>query len=297
MRTSSSTGLQHGPGRRDRVAAALHLDAVEIGPVLHVVVHVDFAGDHVARLEVLELVGSGADWLEVGRRVARFVAGIVGEQVLGQDHAARADKGVGPERRRLRELHHHRVGVDLFDRHVLVGGVGRRGGRRVLGVFPVEDDVVGGERLAIVPGDTLLEFPDDRLAIGRQRSVFAAGDRGRQHGLQVAGGIPAGQWLVEQPRAILVLGADREVRIEQGRTLPPQYLQRPAAAALGRLVDRRRLGHRHTRNRQELGRQRRREAHRRHALHEATPRQPAFFHIADQPAQFTFVHETLPSPC
>ena len=31
-------GLQHGARRRDRVAAALHLDRVEIGPVRHVVV-------------------------------------------------------------------------------------------------------------------------------------------------------------------------------------------------------------------------------------------------------------------
>ena len=36
---------------------------------------------------------------------------------------------------------------------------------------------------------------------------------------------------------VLVLGADREMRIEQVGALPPQNLERSAAAALGRLVD------------------------------------------------------------
>ena len=96
-------GLDHGARRRDRVAAALHLDGVEVRPVGHVVVGVDLAADHVARLEVDELVGAGADRLQVGRRVARLGADVVGEQVLRDDHAARADEGVGPERRRLGE--------------------------------------------------------------------------------------------------------------------------------------------------------------------------------------------------
>ena len=47
----------------------------------------------------------------------------------------------------------------------------------------------------------------------------------RQHRLEVAVGVPAGQRLVEEARAVLVLGADREMRIEQGRALPPQHLQ------------------------------------------------------------------------
>src|SRR5260370_1042847 len=127
--------------------------------------------------------------------------------------------------------------------------------------------------------------------------VVPPGDGGRRSGLEVAGGVPAGGRLVDQPRAVLVLGADREVRIEERRPLPPQHLQCPAAAALGRLVDRHRLGHRHARNRQELGRHRRRQPDRHHPLHEAAPRKPARLHITDQSAQFTFVHETLPSPC
>ena len=78
------------------------------------------------------------------------------------------------------------------------------------GVFPVEDDVVGGKRLAVVPGDALLQLPHHRLAVGGQRAVLAARDRGGELGLEVAIGIPGGQRLVEQAAAVLVLGADRE---------------------------------------------------------------------------------------
>ena len=173
-------GLQHGARRRDRIAAALHLDGVEMRPVLHVVVRVDDAGHHVARLEVLELVGTGADRLEVGRRIARLVADIVGEQMLGNDRAGRSDEGVGPERRRLLEFHDDRVLIDLLDHDVLVGAAGDRSRRRIAGILPGEDAVVGGERLAVVPGHALLQLPGHRLAVGRQGAVLAARDRLRQ---------------------------------------------------------------------------------------------------------------------
>ena len=93
------------------------------------------------------------------------------------------------------------------------------------------------------------------------------GNRLRQDGPQVAVGIPAGQRLVEQARAVLVLGADGEMRIEQGRALPPQHLQQAAAAALGRLVGRPRLGHGHARKGEQLRRHRRRQSHGHHATH------------------------------
>ncbi len=102
-------GLQHGACRRDRVAAALHLDGVEVRPVRHVVVRIEFAAHHVARLEVDEPVRAGADRLEVRRRVAGFCARVVGVEVFRNDHAAHADEGVGPERRRLVEQDAHRV--------------------------------------------------------------------------------------------------------------------------------------------------------------------------------------------
>ena len=275
-------GLQHGPRRRDGIAAALHLDRVEMRLVVHVVVRIDHAGDHVARLEVLEHVGAGADRLEVGRRVARLGAHIVGIQVLGDDHALGADEGVGPERRRLVELDAHRVVVDLLDDDVLEVGDGDRGGCRVLRIFPVEDDVVGRERLAVVPLHALLQLPGHRLAVGRQGAVLATRNGHCQHRLQVAVGVPVRERFVEQARTVLVLGADREMRIEQGRALPPKDLQMSAAAALGRLVDRLGLRHRHAGIGQELRRHRRRQPHHRHPPDEATPGHPAGLHAIDQ---------------
>ena len=47
-----------------------------------------------------------------------------------------------------------------------VGAARRGGGRRIGGVFPVEDDVVGGEGLAVVPFHAALELPGDRGAVG-----------------------------------------------------------------------------------------------------------------------------------
>ena len=267
-----------------------------MGPVLHVVVGVDDAGDQVARLEVLELVGPGADRLEVGRRLARLGADIVGEQVLGHDAAGGSDEGVGPERRRLLEFHDDAVLIDLLDRDVPVGPAGERGRRRIAGVFPGEDDVVGGQGLAVVPPHTLLQLPGHRLAVGGERAVLAARDRLRQHGLEVAVAIPARKRLIEQTRAVLVLGADGEVRIEQGRALPPQHLQEPATAALGRLVGRSRLRHGHARQGEKLGRHRRRQPHDRHTLHEGTPGHPARLHLVQKTTQVAFVHRMPPMP-
>ena len=76
---------------------------------------------------------------------------------------ASAQNGVG-----FVERDAHGEVVDLLDLHVLVAADGDRGGRRILGVFPVEHDVVGGERLAVVPLHAALELPGDRLAVRRQ---------------------------------------------------------------------------------------------------------------------------------
>ena len=208
-------GLQHGARGRHRVAAAFHLDGVEVRPVLHVVVRVDLALHHVARLEIDEQIGAGADRRQVRRRLAGLGALVRFEQVLGDHHASGADEGVGPERRRLREFHADRVVVDLDDLHVLVAADGHRGGRRIGGVFPVEDAVIGGERMAVVPLHALLELPGDRRAFLGQAAVLDGWDLRGEHRHQVAIGIPPGQRLVEHARAVLVLGADREVRVEQ----------------------------------------------------------------------------------
>src|SRR5262249_25163814 len=60
-------GLQHSAGRRDGIAAALHLDGIKVWPVRRVVIWVEFTPHYIARIESDELVGTGADRLEVGR--------------------------------------------------------------------------------------------------------------------------------------------------------------------------------------------------------------------------------------
>ena len=124
-------GLDHRARRRYRVAATLHLDRVEIGPVGQVVIRVALARHEIAGLEVDKFVGAGADRLQIGRRVARGAALVILEQVLRDDHAALADKGVGPERRRLGEANANGMGVDFLDLDVLVAADRRRRGRRV----------------------------------------------------------------------------------------------------------------------------------------------------------------------
>src|SRR5262249_55403014 len=61
-------GLQHSAGRRDGIAAALHLDGIKVWPVRRVVIWVEFTPHYIARIESDELVWTGADRLEVGRR-------------------------------------------------------------------------------------------------------------------------------------------------------------------------------------------------------------------------------------
>ena len=247
------------------------------------------------RLVLDDAVGTGADRRQVGGRLAALRAGVVAEHVLGQDRARRADEGVGPERRRPRELHDHRVLVDLLDHDVLVGAAGHRRRRGIARIIPGEDHVVGGERPAVVPGDAGLDFPDHRLAVGGERAVFAARDRSGETGPEIAIAVPARQRLVEDAAAVLVLGAGGEVWIEERGALPPQHLQETAAPALGRLVDRRRLRHCHAGIRQQLGGQRRRQASRDHSLHEGAARQRARLCLADQSTQFAFFHRMPPT--
>ena len=260
------------------------------------IVEVDLARDEVARLEILEPVGAGADRLEIGRCVARLGANIVAEQVPGDDAARPADEGVGPEGRRLLELHDDGEVVDFLDDDVLVGAAADRRRRGIAGIGPGEDDIVGGEGLAVMPFDAALQLPGDRLPVGGN-AVLAGGDRGGELGLEIAIAIPGTQRFVEQTRRVLVLGADGEMRIEQGRPLPPHDLEQTAAAAFGRLVDRRRLRHRHAREGEELVRQGRGEPHHCHPFHEGAAGQPARFYPVDETTQATLVHGRLHPEC
>lgn len=103
-------------------------------------------------------------------------------------------------------------------------------------VLPVEDDVVGREWLAVVPADPALELPDDAATVRGDPAVFAAGDLGREHGLEVGVNIPLNQWLVKDPGSKHILGAGCEVRVEQRRRVRSEHAQRAAAAAASRFV-------------------------------------------------------------
>src|SRR5262249_6294498 len=91
--------------------------------------------------------------------------------------------------------------------------------------------------------------------------------------------------------AVLILGSCREVRVQERRSLPPQHLQEPAAAALGRFVGRRlRLRHGDPGVAKKLGRHWRRQTQRHHPADKAAARQPAGLNLIDKTAQFLFVH-------
>ncbi len=254
------------------------------------VVGIEFAADQIARLELDEFVGTGADGREVVRRLAGLGAFIVREQMFRDDGVGRADKGVGPERRRLLEGYADGEVVDFLDGDVAVSADGHGGGGGVAGVFPVEHHVIGGERFAVVPFDAGLELPGYRYAVGRQAAILQRGNFGGQNQLHVAVGVPAGERLIEQARAVLVLGAGGEMRIEQGRSLPPQQFQRTAAAALGRLVGGRALGHGHAANGQKLRGHGRGETEGQHTLNEAAAVHAPVLHFVDHGAQFVVQH-------
>src|ERR1700726_49233 len=56
-------GLQHGAGSRDRVAAPLHFNSVEVWTIGAMIGGIELSLDEVARIELQEAVGAGTDWL------------------------------------------------------------------------------------------------------------------------------------------------------------------------------------------------------------------------------------------
>ena len=165
-----------------------------------------------------------------------LAADVIGKQMFRDDHAVDADKGIGPERRRLGEGHANGEIVDLLDLGVLVAGDRDRGGLGHSRIFPVEDHVIGRERLAVMPFDALFQLPDHREAVLGEAVIFLARNFGGQHRNQIAVAVPSRQRLVEDAGAVLVLGSDGEMRVEQGHRLPIEQFQHAAAAGLGRLV-------------------------------------------------------------
>ena len=141
-----------------------------------------------------------------------------------------------------------------------------------------------------MPFDAGLQLPGHRHAVGGQPAILHRGNFGGQNQLHVAVGIPAGERLIEQARAVLVLGAGGEMRIEQGRSLPPQQFQRAAAAALGRLVDGWALGHGDAADGQNLRGHGRGETEGQHALNEAAAVHAPVLHLVDHGSQFVVQH-------
>ena len=228
-----------------------------------------------------------------------FAALILLEQMLRDDLAVDAGECGRPERRRLRKGQAHAQRVDLLRLDVLVDADRRRRCRRVGGVLPVKDDIVGGEGLPVVPFDVGLQLPDDRLTVGGDVAVLEARHLGGQDWHQDTVGVPGRQRLVEDARGILILCADREMRVEQGRRFPPQRLQRAAAAGLGRRIGglRRRLGQPGI-GQEQVG-ERRRQAKRNHPSHKGPPGHLSSPDRRDQASKFSLVHRTplqLPHP-
>ena len=131
-------GLDDAARRGDGIAAAFQFDRVEVGAVRHVIVGVEFAADLIARLELDELVGAGADGRQIGRGVAGLGTLEVGEQMFRQDAAIGPDEGVGPERGRLVEHDADRQIIDLFHGEVAVDADADRRGGGIAGVVPGE---------------------------------------------------------------------------------------------------------------------------------------------------------------
>jgi hypothetical protein len=84
-----------------------------------------------------------------------------------------------------------------------------------------------------MPLDVALELPGDREAVLRDAAVVEGRHLGREDRHQVAVGIERRQRLVEEPRAVVVLHADREVAVQDAHRLPPERLELSAAATPG----------------------------------------------------------------
>ena len=260
------------------------------------VVRVELASHQVSGRETDKHVGAGADRRQVRRCIAGFVTLVGFEQMPGDDHALRADEGVGPEGCRFGELHTDRVVIQFDDLDVLVAADRRCGGRRIGGVLPVEDAVVGGERIAVVPVYSLLELPGDRPAVLAEATIVERGNLGREYRHEIAIGVPAGQRFIEQTRGVLVLGADGEVRVEQRGCLPPQHLQGATATAPGRFVGWLFGRHRNPGICQHLRRHRRCQAESDHGSGKRATRQSSTANVVDQTTQALLVHCACLSP-
>src|SRR5262249_57426051 len=96
----------------------------------------------------------------------------------------------------------------------------------------------GGARAGVPVGPraAFVILRKERLAVRGAPAVAQGGGLGGEDRREVAVRVAARQGLVEDAGAVLVLGADGEVGVQVCRPLPPERLERAAAALLGRLV-------------------------------------------------------------
>src|SRR5262249_29247674 len=157
------------------VAPALDVDAVEEGTVGYVVCGVDLGADHVARLELDQLVGTRPDGLHHADVLAGGLPLDRGEDVTRQQAVAGEDHG--PEWLRLLEHDLDRMAIELvYPGHLFVRRAGAGAVGRIRRELPVEDHVVCRERRAVVPDDVLLQSPRDRLSVLPEAAVLERRD-------------------------------------------------------------------------------------------------------------------------
>src|SRR5262245_15120123 len=188
----------------------------------------------ICRFEVHAAVRPSADRLEVCGCLTGLGTFVGFEKLFGNDGPPAAER-VRPERRGFVEEDLYAVGVELF--HLLdfaVRADARGGSGGIDSVFPIEDDVGGSERSAIVPGHALLELPNDRAPILAHAAVPITRNLVRQNRHQIAVGVEGRERLVEDAQPIGVGRADGEVWVEEGGRLPPEQAETTAAAPLSR---------------------------------------------------------------
>jgi hypothetical protein len=248
----------------------------------------------ITRFEVDADIGTGSHRPQIGRRFPGIGAFVRLEDMLRDDHAG-ADEGVCPKRRRPFKANAHREGVDLFYRDAFESTERHRCGSGVSGILPVEHDIVRGERLAVMPLHALFQLPGHRLAVGCDAAVLDVRNFGGEHRQQIAIGIPGREWLVKDPAPLRVFCANGEMRIERGRRLPEQRLERAATTRFGRFVLACRCRLRDAGMSQELACKWRGQLEAHHPSQEGAARHAACFNGCDELPQLPLVHGNSPT--
>src|SRR5579872_2817900 len=133
-----------------------------------------------------------------------------------------------------------------------------------------------------MPFDAALQLPDHRKTVLLESVILLARNLGCEDWNQIAVRIPSCQRLIEDAAGLLVLGSHREMRIEQGWSLPIEQLECPAPTGLGWLVGNCGCGLCDSRLAQHHSGHWRGQANRKHALHECAARQAPNLDLCDQ---------------